>query len=165
MQIILKQVIDQEFGCKTDIINGSSTSGPSSNQKRQSMISQFEEAEGFNALILSPEVAGAGLTITAANNVIHYGRWWNPAKEAQATDRVYRLGQTRSVNVYYLLSTAEQYPTFDEKLHMMLASKMSLARDFSAGGDDWSVRESDLFRNWLRTSHFRPNLVCKDKLI
>lgn len=146
MQIILKQVIEQEFG-PVEIINGSAATGNTSNTTRQRIISEFEAADGFKALILSPEVAGVGLTITAANNVIHYGRWWNPAKESQATDRVYRLGQTRDVNVYHLLSTAETFPTFDEKLHLMLASKMNLARDFLVPADNWTVKESDLLQD------------------
>lgn len=146
MQIILKQVIEQEFG-PVEIINGAAATGNTSNTTRQRIISEFEATDGFKALILSPEVAGVGLTITAANNVIHYGRWWNPAKESQATDRVYRLGQTRDVNVYHLLSTAETYPTFDEKLHMMLASKMNLARDFLVPADNWTVKESDLLQD------------------
>ncbi|MGH9240174.1 MAG: restriction endonuclease [Vicinamibacterales bacterium] len=82
--------------------------------------------------ILSPEVAGVGLTIVEANHVIHYGRWWNPAKEAQATDRVYRLGQTRDVHVYYPVATDPlgQFETFDEKLDALLRRRRALASEF-----------------------------------
>ena len=64
------------------------------------MIKKFRDSQGFNAIVLSPEVAGVGLTLVEANHVIHYGRWWNPAVESQATDRVYRIGQTKHVTVY-----------------------------------------------------------------
>ena len=92
------------------------------NNSRKSIVDGFRNSEGFNVLILSPDVAGIGLTIVEANHVIHYGRWWNPAKESQATDRVYRIGQTKPVHVYYPIAV---YPTgafasFDEKLDELL---------------------------------------------
>ena len=58
---------------------------------RQQAVDQFQAASGFNAIIMSPLSAGVGLNITEANHVIHYSRWWNPAKEDQASDRVYRI--------------------------------------------------------------------------
>ena len=72
------------------------------------------------------------MTIVEANHVIHYGRWWNPAKESQATDRVYRIGQTRPVHVYYPVSThpEQAFPTFDEKLDELLRVRKQLAADF-----------------------------------
>jgi hypothetical protein len=84
-------------------------------------------------IVLSPFVAGVGLTITEANHVIHYGRWWNPAVEAQATDRAYRIGQTRPVTVYYPILRdpwATESSSFDEVLDGLLARKLALARDF-----------------------------------
>ena len=79
--------------------SGSSTcssisSSSRKNRTRFGMIETFQRADGFRICILSPLAAGVGLTITAANHVIHLERHWNPAKEAQATDRVYRIGQT-----------------------------------------------------------------------
>ena len=64
-------------------------------------MDRFKDSKGFNVIILSPDVAGVGLNLTQANHVIHYGRWWNPAKEAQATDRVHRMGQSKDVHIYY----------------------------------------------------------------
>jgi hypothetical protein len=97
-------------------------------------VDAFRESPGFNVLILSPDVAGIGLTVVEANHVIHYGRWWNPAKESQATDRVYRIGQTRPVHVYYPVATHPQrtFPTFDEKLDELLRNRRQLAADFLA---------------------------------
>jgi hypothetical protein len=82
---------------------------------------------------LSPFVAGIGLTITEANHVIHYGRWWNPAVEAQATDRVYRMGQKKEVSVYLPIlkdRTGRISSSFDERLHTLLERKSTLAHDF-----------------------------------
>lgn len=78
-------------------------------------------------LVISPVAAGVGLTITAANHVIHLERHWNPAKEAQATDRAYRIGQTRPVYVYIPILTHPDYASFDVNLNRLLMSKMSLS--------------------------------------
>jgi SNF2 family DNA or RNA helicase len=96
------------------------------------MLDRFRESLGFNALILSPVVAGLGLTLVEANHVIHYGRWWNPALEAQATDRVYRIGQTRPVHVYYpiAIDPVREFVTFDEKLARIIDRRRQMAQDF-----------------------------------
>jgi len=96
------------------------------------MISRFEGTPGFSALVLSPDVAGIGLTIVEANHVIHYGRWWNPAKEMQATDRVYRIGQRKPVTVYYpvAIDPLHEFESFDEKLDKLLRRRKDLAADF-----------------------------------
>lgn len=156
MQIILQKVIESHFG-PVQIINGNAKSGTISNTARQRVINMFENTDGFGALILSPEVAGVGLTITAANNVVHYGRWWNPAKEAQATDRVFRLGQERDVNVYQLLSSSEQYQTFDENLHLMLARKSALAREFLVPSESMNISESDLLSDLAKAADLNPS--------
>ena len=99
---------------------------------RAGLLTRFGQKRGFNVIVLSPEVAGVGLTIVEANHVIHYGRWWNPAKEAQATDRVYRLGQTRDVHVHYPVATDPlgQFETFDQKLDALLRRRRALASEF-----------------------------------
>ena len=89
--------------------------------------------QGFNVLILSPFVAGIGLTIVEANHVVHYGRWWNPAVESQATDRAYRIGQTKEVSVYLPIlrdPNGRVSPTFDERLDLLMEGKQRLAEDF-----------------------------------
>ena len=133
MQSILKAVLDQVFNLDVGIINGDTASRHKYVSKtREGVINGFSEHLGFNVLILSPEVAGVGLTITAANHVVHYGRWWNPAKENQATDRAYRIGQTKPVLVHYLIlkGTTEADETFDEKLHRLLKRRENLADNF-----------------------------------
>ncbi|MBL8207019.1 MAG: restriction endonuclease [Blastocatellia bacterium] len=137
MQQLLVSVLNETFGLDVDIINGATTKGGEVQDRRrtrQTILKRFRESKGFNVLILSPDVAGIGLTITEANHVIHYGRWWNPAKESQATDRVYRIGQEREVHVYHPISRDPQgkFETFDEKLDQLIRQRIRLAADFLA---------------------------------
>ena len=125
MQTILSHLLEKKFGIKIlPPINGTMNGAA-----RQRIIDTFKESCGFNVLILSPEAAGVGFTITEANNVIHLGRTWNPAKENQATDRVYRIGQKRAVNVYLPLACNKNLrgKTFDENLEMLLGYKKDLS--------------------------------------
>jgi len=142
MQQILAAVLSKVFDLNVQIINGSpsqqqgvkssATTGRSKEARKQ-ILDNFRSKPGFNVIVLSPFVAGIGLTITEANHVIHYGRWWNPAVEAQATDRVYRIGQDRDVHVYLPTlrdPSARVSTSFDERLHQLLANKASLASEF-----------------------------------
>ena len=112
------------------IINGDAkaVAKQSSTPTRKSMIAGFESRDGFNIIIMSPVAAGVGLTVVGANNVIHLERHWNPAKEAQATDRVYRIGQKRAVNVFIPMLHHPEHESFDVNLHQLL-SKKSLLKD------------------------------------
>ena len=76
---------------------------------------------------MSPLAAGVGLNITSANHVIHFTRHWNPAKEAQATDRAHRIGQQKQVNVYYPMGLSDEFMSFDAVLHKLLMKKAHLA--------------------------------------
>ncbi|GAK41826.1 hypothetical protein TCA2_4318 [Paenibacillus sp. TCA20] len=124
MQEIIRDAVREEFQIDPFIINGVTN-------RRQEVVNQFNEKAGFDVMILSPKAAGTGLTITAANHVIHYTRWWNPAVENQATDRVYRIGQNKPVQVYYPIVTAEQNflssGTVEEIVHRILSEKQELA--------------------------------------
>ena len=135
MQRILQRVVRAIFELTPPIINGDVPGivpRRSRRLSRKAMIDQFQAVLGFNVIIVSPEAAGVGLNITEANHVLHYTRLWNPAKEDQATDRVYRIGQKRDVHVHYLLAVApnDQFETFDVKLDYLLHEKRSLSRDF-----------------------------------
>ena len=79
------------------------------------------------------KAGGTGLNLTAANNVIHYDLWWNPAVEAQATDRAYRIGQKSNVMVYRLITTG----TFEERIDQMIQSKKELANLTVGSGENW----------------------------
>jgi hypothetical protein len=100
------------------------------NYSRQQAIDSFESVKGFNIIIMSPIAAGMGLNVTAANHIIHLGRHWNPAKEAQATDRAYRIGQDKTVYVHYPITTlSEEYDfdSFEQTLDLLLCRKSDLA--------------------------------------
>lgn len=120
-QEILANVISKLFGIRPSIFNGSVNLNA-----REIMLNRFKQSEGFNVIIMSPIAAGVGLTITEANHVIHFSRHWNPAKEDQATDRAYRIGQTKTVYVYFLIGRIEGIKTFDEKLDNLLSVKQSV---------------------------------------
>ncbi len=131
MQEVLAALIQRRYRLSRQplIINGS-IPGP----KRQLAVDEFQSRRNeFEAMILSPKAGGVGLTLTAANHVIHLSRWWNPAVEDQCTDRVYRIGQNREVHVYYPMAvhpdpSIREY-SFDLKLHELLDRKRSLSRD------------------------------------
>ena len=110
------------------VINGDTKaiSNQSSASTRSSLINDFENKDGFNIIVMSPVAAGVGLTIVGANNVIHLERHWNPAKEAQATDRVYRIGQKKDVNVFIPVLHHPSFESFDVNLHRLLMKKISL---------------------------------------
>ena len=150
MQQLLAKVIDAEFGLHVDIINGATSrrgDTRSGNQTRRAMVQRFRDHSGFNVIVLSPDVAGIGLTLVEANHVIHYGRWWNPAKESQATDRVYRIGQMRDVHVYYPIATDPEgaFETFDEKLDALIQRRRQLAQDFLAPMLEEDALKRELF--------------------
>jgi hypothetical protein len=134
VQRMLARVLSDEFGKPVRVINGDTPRAGSLRragiETRNSILTNFRQIAGFDVLILSPFVAGVGLTIMEANHVIHYGRWWNPAVEAQATDRVYRLGQTSEVHVYLPIledRTGQVSPTFDQLLDALMEAKKGLA--------------------------------------
>lgn len=130
MQLLLKQVLDVLFGLNINIINGDTKTVASARNEesstRKGMIEEFEAKQGFNIIIMSPIAAGVGLTIVGANHVIHLERHWNPAKEAQATDRVYRIGQKKDVCIYYPFSLHPNKQSFDEHLALLLSRKQLL---------------------------------------
>ena len=92
--------------------------------------------------LISLKAGGTGLNLTAADTVIHYDPWWNPAVEAQATDRAHRIGQDKPVFVYKLIAAG----SVEEKIQQLQQSKASLARSVLEGGGqgDWALSEADL---------------------
>ena len=112
---------------------------------------ELDEIEGrtpppYLPVILGHQVGGVGLNITAANHVIHYTRPWNPAKENQATDRVHRIGQTRSVNVYYPVVKNDDFATVEQVLNELIQSKEALAKDVLRPSSELKVKGEDLFK-------------------
>lgn len=126
MQYIVQKVLSSKFGINVM----SPINGMIMGSKRLEIIDDFQRQPGFQVLILSPEAAGVGLNITAANHVIHLSRLWNPAKEDQATDRSYRIGQHKDVHVYYPMAVHPRLGdggSFDEKLDRLLSQKRQLS--------------------------------------
>ncbi len=133
VQAALHYFLRERFKIKPFIVNGDS-------ENRQSYIDKFSANDGFDVIILSPLAAGAGLNVVAANHVFHFTRAWNPAKEAQATDRAYRIGQEKDVIVYCptIVDTADSlYSTFEQRLDQLLKEKATLAST-TIDGDDLS---------------------------
>lgn len=144
IQRLLQHYIEAELGFKPDIINGDTSASASHTASRQKRIKAFQALNGFGVLILSPVAVGFGVNIQAANHVVHYTRTWNPAKEDQATDRAYRIGQKKDVYVYYPVVYAEDFMTFDVKLDLLLAYKRGLAEDMLNGSGDVSPGDFNL---------------------
>jgi hypothetical protein len=146
MQRLLQHYIRAEFDFYPRIVNGDTSVSTKAQINRQKTINEFQRAPGFSVIILSPLAVGFGVNIQAANHVVHYLRHWNPAKEDQATDRAYRIGQTRDVYVYCPLTVADDFKTFDVKLDELLTRERSLAGDMlqrpsGISGADFDLRE------------------------
>lgn len=129
IQVFLKRILLERFGLNVMTVNGDSNTSSKKGLTRQNLIDKFQQTEGFNAIILSTAAVGFGVNIQKANHVIHYTRSWNPAKEDQATDRAYRIGQDKEVFVYYPSVKAQDFETFEIKLDRLLSSKRNLADD------------------------------------
>ncbi len=127
----LPLLLQRRYGLKRSpmVINGQV-----STEARQDRVNAFQREAGFDVMLLSPKAGGVGLTLTAANHVIHLSRWWNPAVEDQCSDRVYRIGQTKPVHIYYPLAVvpgAEEH-SFDWQLQMLMERKRKLALNLLA---------------------------------
>jgi SNF2 family DNA or RNA helicase len=141
MQGLLAEIFQRRYDLPGPplIINGAV-----SGQKRHERVNEFQRRRGSDVMILSPKAGGVGLTLTAANNVIHLSRWWNPAVEDQCTDRVYRIGQDREVTVYHPIATHPEFgdASFDVRLDELLRRKRRLSREVlappAATNDDFS---------------------------
>lgn len=127
LQPILSQILKERYSLRKLplIINGKI-----SGNERQGFVDEFQEEEkSFNVMLISPKAGGVGLTLTAANNVIHLERWWNPAVEDQCNDRAYRIGQKNDVNIYTPVAKhrLNEIPSFDIVLDGILTKKRALA--------------------------------------
>lgn len=130
MQDVVADIVRHRFGLShlPSIINGATASST-----RQALVDRFQAGrrDTFDVMILAPRAAGIGLTITAANHVIHLSRWWNPAVEDQCNDRAYRIGQDKPVDVYYPIARHPGFgdASFDVSLDRLLDRKRKLSRD------------------------------------
>ena len=124
----LRTWIEKATGERPDFLHGGV-----SVKARQDMVDRFQTDRSVHSMIISLKAGGTGLNLTAASCVVHYDLWWNPAVEAQATDRAYRIGQRRDVLVYRFVTAG----TFEERINEMLTEKQSLADLTVTTGETW----------------------------
>ncbi len=143
---LLTSLIQYEFGMKPLFLHGGTPAA-----KRQQFVDTFQERDGRNPVfILSLKAGGIGLNLTAANHVFHFDRWWNPAIENQATDRAFRIGQTRTVQVHKFVCSG----TLEERIDQMLEQKTELAENVIGSGEQWlSDLSSDQLRDIFTLRH------------
>ncbi len=106
-------------------------------KKRKDLVCRFQEDDAVPFIVLSLKVGGVGLNLTAASHVVHFDRWWNPAVENQATDRAFRIGQTRNVLVHKFVCRG----TVEEKIDQLIESKQHLSKDLLEGGAELLLSE------------------------
>jgi SNF2 family DNA or RNA helicase len=116
------------FGVPVRYLHGGTPRGA-----RDAMVAAFQADRRPGIFLLSLKAGGTGLNLTAANHVVHVDRWWNPATEAQATDRAFRIGQQRDVQVHTLLCLG----TLEERIDRMIADKGALAERVVGTGEGW----------------------------
>ena len=106
-------------------------------KQRKEIVRRFQEDEAVGFFVLSLKAGGAGLNLTAASHVVHFDRWWNPAVENQATDRAFRIGQTKNVLVHKFVCRG----TVEDKIDELIESKRQLSTDLLEGGADLLLTE------------------------
>jgi hypothetical protein len=125
---LLRRMLEDRFGMELPFLHGGT-----GRAERDAMVTRFQAGEGPPVLLLSLKAGGTGLNLTAANHVIHFDRWWNPAVEDQATDRAFRIGQRRDVQVRKLVCAG----TLEERIDQMIEDKKRLAETVLGTGEAW----------------------------
>lgn len=165
MQRVLRKIIQETFLISPVIINGETPTSKSNHDlsklSRQQEIDKFQNVKGFNVIIMSPIAAGFGLNITEANHVIHYTRHWNPAKEQQATDRAYRIGQKKPVKVYYPLAVSpnNDFKSFDIILDELLQRKAQLATNTLFPTEQIEIKKEDFINSITSVQKEKPIML------
>ena len=136
---MIKTRLEEKLGQEVLFLHGGTR-----RSARTEMVEQFQSKTGPSLFVLSLKAGGTGLNLTAANHVFHYDRWWNPAVENQATDRAFRIGQKKNVQVHKFICAG----TLEEKIDALIASKQTLADDVIGTGEGWLAKLSnDEIRN------------------
>lgn len=163
MQYILQRVLSQHFELDDiPIINGKTSS-----DRRGKIVNDFQKTLGdgrFDIRILSPKSAGVGITMTAATNVIHLSRWWNPAVEEQCNDRVYRIGQECDVTIHIPMAVHphHQQASFDCILNDIMIRKRNLFRDILMPAEDHDADQNAMIQGLINEQKF--DLSAIDRL-
>ncbi|MEM6452660.1 MAG: DEAD/DEAH box helicase [Cyanobacteria bacterium P01_D01_bin.105] len=139
---LLSSHLEHRLNAQTQFLYGST-----SQAKREEMVDRFQlDPNGPKIFILSLKAGGVGLNLTRANHVFHFDRWWNPAVENQATDRAFRIGQKKNVQVHKFVTTG----TLEERINDMINSKKALAEQVVGAGEQWLTElDTDQLRNLL----------------
>ena len=130
----LAEYLEDIFGCKGVVLTGDVNPN-----KREELKEKLNGEEYVPFMVATLKVAGLGLNLTAANHVILFDRWWNPAVENQAIDRAYRIGQIKNVFVYKFVCKG----TIEEKINEMIESKKELAENIVGTGEEWITKLDD----------------------
>jgi SNF2 family DNA or RNA helicase len=131
---LLKQFIQERFGVGVLYLHGGTPP-----TRRAEMVERFQQEKGGPPVfVLSLKAGGTGLNLTRANHVFHFDRWWNPAVENQATDRAFRIGQTRNVLVHKFVCLG----TLEERIDQMIEDKKALAESIIGSGENWLTEMS-----------------------
>jgi SNF2 family DNA or RNA helicase len=126
---LLVTMIRRELDTEALFLHGGTPQG-----RREQLIDRFQSGDPqVPVFVLSLKAGGVGLNLTSANHVFHYDRWWNPAVENQATDRAFRIGQQRTVNVHKMISAG----TLEERIDQMIEQKTELASQIIGAGESW----------------------------
>lgn len=134
MGAMMRRHLQANFGEEVLFLHGATTK-----KARDKMVERFQSNEkGPRLFILSLKAGGTGLNLTAANHVFHFDRWWNPAVENQATDRAFRIGQTKNVQVHKFLCAG----TLEEKIDEMIENKKAVAEKVVGSGEGWLTKLS-----------------------
>jgi len=134
MGAMLREHLQEVFGDEVLFLHGGTPA-----KARDKMVKRFQEdPNGPLLFILSIKAGGTGLNLMRANHVFHFDRWWNPAVENQATDRAFRIGQTRNVQVYKYVCAG----TFEEKIDAMIERKKELAESIVGTSEAWMTELS-----------------------
>jgi SNF2 family DNA or RNA helicase len=139
---LLRTYLQEVFGSEVLFLHGGVTK-----QNRDRMVERFQGGSGSPSIfILSLKAGGTGLNLTAANHVFHFDRWWNPAVENQATDRAFRIGQTKNVQVHKFVCAG----TLEEKIDEMIELKKEIAEKVVGTGEGWltELSNKDLKELW-----------------
>ncbi|MEL6938958.1 MAG: DEAD/DEAH box helicase [Cyanobacteria bacterium J06598_1] len=139
---LLSRHLEHRLGTESMFLYGST-----SQSKREEMVDRFQlDPNGPKVFILSLKAGGVGLNLTRASHVFHFDRWWNPAVENQATDRAFRIGQKKNVQVHKFVCTG----TLEERINEMINSKKALAEQVVGAGEQWLTElDTDQLRNLL----------------
>jgi SNF2 family DNA or RNA helicase len=128
MGTLIQRHLQETFGREVLFLHGGV-----SQKARQEMVERFQQEDGPKIFVLSLKAGGTGLNLTRANHVFHFDRWWNPAVENQATDRAFRIGQVKNVQVHKFLCVG----TLEEKIDEMIERKQAVAGSIVGSGEAW----------------------------